>query len=410
MKNRSVVIGLSPNLETDDVLAAAKICCQPWKWKKGEAIKAAEEWFKDYFGVKTTVSFNAGRSALLAILEGFELPQDSEVMLQAFTCVAVPNSVIWAGLKPVYVDIDKSLNLDIGDAKRKITPKTRIVIVQHTFGVPADMDKVIKFCKQQNLLLIEDCAHALGAKYKGKLAGTFGSAAFFSFGRDKIVSSVFGGMATLNQGSKINNQKLNSYHEKLPYPGYFWIGQQLLHPLISQLALSLYNVLNIGKGMLWLAQRLRLLSFPVYPEEKKSIQPHEFPKRYPNALALLLLNQLKKLEVMNVRRQEIAEMYRNKLKSAQHVLPENVAGAMNMRFNVLTPRAEELWNKAKTRGMILGNWYQHVIDPSGVNLRKVNYIPGSCPNAERIAKESLNLPTYPSITDKQIEEISRLLN
>ena len=200
---RPIHIGLSPNTAREDYLVALKTVCQPWMWKKGITITKVESWFKDYFHTETAVSFNAGRSALLAILNSLELEKGSEVFMQAFTCVAVPNAVIWTGAHPVFVDIDSSLNFDVTDALKKVTSKTKAVIVQHTFGVPADMDKIIHFCNKHNLVLIEDCAHSLGATHKGKLVGTLGDASFFSFGRDKVVSSVFGGMAIINSKFKV---------------------------------------------------------------------------------------------------------------------------------------------------------------------------------------------------------------
>src|SRR5581483_4013141 len=113
---------------------------------------------------------------------------------QAFTCVAVPNSVLWTGAKAIYADIDETGNLDPKDLEKKITKKTKAVIIQHTFGIAANMDAIQKVLKGKKIILIEDCAHALGASYKGKKLGTFGEFAFFSFGRDKVISSVFGGM------------------------------------------------------------------------------------------------------------------------------------------------------------------------------------------------------------------------
>ena len=119
--------------------------------------------------------------------------------------------------------------------------------------------------------MIEDCAHALGASYQAKQLGTFGDAAFFSFGRDKIISSVFGGMAITN--NKGLGKKITQYHEKLAFPSYFWIFQQLLHPFISSVSLRFFETFDIGKAILYLAQKLQLLSLPVYREEKSSIKP-----------------------------------------------------------------------------------------------------------------------------------------
>ena len=164
--------------------------------------------FKKYFRTKYAFAFNSGRSSLTAILQSLDLEEVNEVLLQAFTCNAAANPILWSGLKPVYVDCDEdSFNIDIEDLKRKITPKSKVILVQHTFGLPAEMDKILALAQQNNLILIEDCAHSLGAEYKDKKIGAFGKAAFFSFSRDKIISSVYGGMVVTNDDNlaeKIN--------------------------------------------------------------------------------------------------------------------------------------------------------------------------------------------------------------
>ena len=157
---------LSPNTGRTDVLKALAVLLMPWTWKKGGALLWVRQWFVDYLGVGEVAFFNSGRSALLAILESFGIGAGDEVIVQAFTCVAVPNSVIWAGAKPVYVDIDESYNTDPIDAEKKITKKTKALIVQNSFGIPAQIEKLLLLAKKYKFLVIEDCAHALGATYK----------------------------------------------------------------------------------------------------------------------------------------------------------------------------------------------------------------------------------------------------
>src|SRR3989344_1673659 len=223
---KPISISLSPNTEPDDVRLAFGLLFQPWRWGRGAAADRLEQEFAKRFSVERALAFNSGRSAFLAILESLGLEKGSEVLLQAFTCNAVPNPVMWAGLQPVYVDCNESdFNIDVEDLERKITSKSRVVVVQHTFGLPADMSKVMEICQKHNLILIEDCAHALGAKYKGKEVGTFGKAAFFSFSRDKVISCVYGGMAVTNDPDTA--ERIRQYHDKISNPSSYWIWQQL---------------------------------------------------------------------------------------------------------------------------------------------------------------------------------------
>lgn len=404
-----ISIGLSPNTETDDIWQAVKILFQPWQWEEGSAIEKVEQWFRDYFKVYDAVSFNSGRSALMAILKTFKIGEGDEVLVQAFTCVAVPDPIIWVGAKPRFVDIDETLNIDPRLLEKSITKKTKAIVVQHTFGIPAKIELTKNIAQKYNLILIEDCAHSLGANIAGKKVGTFGDAAFFSFGRDKVISSVFGGMAIINEKLKIKNAKLREYQQKLNYPSYFWIFQQLLHPIAFAIILPLYNI-YLGKLILLILQRLHLLSFPVYEAEKKGGRPAIFPLKYPNALAELLLLQLKKLDEYNHFRRKIAAFYFDRLKIFSDIqLPKIQDGAIYLRFNILTKNAEELLKIARKKGLVLGNWYKNIIDPRGVLYEKIGYKKRSCPTAEKIAGLSVNLPTYPRLTMIDLGKIVNLI-
>ena len=198
-----------------------------------------------------------------------------------------------------YGDIDESLNLDPALLEKSITTKTKAIIVQHTFGIPARIELIKKITQKHNILLIEDCAHSLGATVNGQKVGTFGDAAFFSFGRDKVLSSVFGGLFIINNKSKASKlQSFKEEYQKINYPSYSWIFQQLLHPVVFALILPLYNLI-LGKVLLFVLQKLKLLSYPVYPIEKEGGKEERLFRKYPNALAMLACQQLDKLERYN---------------------------------------------------------------------------------------------------------------
>ena len=404
-----ITISLSPNTEKDDVLLALKLLFSPWQWKRGEYIEKLEKEFAKYLGVKHATSFNSGRTAQLAILKSLRLGKGDQVLLQAFTCVVVPNSILWTGAKPVYVDIEKNtFNINPNNLKKKINSSSRAIIVQHTFGQSAKMEKILEIAKKNNLIVIEDCAHSLGAKYKGQLTGTFGKAAFFSFGRDKVISSVFGGMAVTNDD--LIGEKLKTFQEKLFYPSYFWIFQQLLHPLIFNfLVLPFYNFLSIGKIILFLFQKVNLLSFPVEKKEKLSQQPKNHSAKLPHALAILASNQLKKLERFNKKRKEIVKIYEKELKNLLVELPEIDDDSAILRYTLKTKKASKLYQFAKKRNVLLENWYACVIDPEGVDFNEIGYEAGSCPVAEKTAKQVVNLPTHPRLTKKGIRKITKLV-
>src|SRR3989344_3103009 len=318
---KPISISLSPNVQKDDVVLALKLLFQPWKWaghKSAPVARELEGEFRKYLGVKYAVSFNSGRSSLYAILLALSLPKGNDVALQAFTCNAVVNPILWAGLNPVYVDCADDFNAS-----------GRVDIVQHTFGLPNT--------KWLNENVIEDCAHALGAEINGKKVGTFGKAAFFSFSRDKVISSVYGGMETTNNDEI--GKKLEQLQKEFGQPNLFWIKQQILHPILLYFfILPLYNFVDLGKIFLVLTQKLHMLSKAVSLKEKRGQQPDYFPKALPNALAQMALNQFKKLEAFNSYRKEIAEFYYKELQGTQFGLPVQENNIF-LRFAVTHPKA-----------------------------------------------------------------------
>lgn len=401
MFNRIISASLSPNTEREDVITALVMLMQPWKWKRGAYTDMVTSWFEKRFAGYLAFPYNSGRAALTDILRSFGISSGDEVLIQAFTCVAVPNSVLWSGATPVYVDVDASLNIDVTDAAKKISRKTKAIIVQHTLGITADMTSITSFAKKHSLVIIEDCAHALGGAHNGKKNGTMGDAAFFSFGRDKVLSSVFGGIAIIRDADSQAATKMTDMQNRLHDAPLFWIFQQLLHPIIFSVVLPLYTT-GIGKGMLWLFQCFGLLSFPVYTEEKIGKKPSIFPCRYPNALSFLLVGQLQKLERYNTRRKSRAAQYIHALEKHTAVeLLDYPNGSIFLRLPLCISNPKDFIQKAKHLGILIGNWYQHTIDPAGVDYSAIGYTVGSCPHAEAYATRIINLPTNVSEQNAQ---------
>lgn len=173
-------------------------------WKK-----AYEEKMTSYFGAPA-FSAGSGRMAMYLLLKLFDVGKGDEVILTGYTCVVCPNAVIYTGAVPVYVDIDpETYGIDPGKLEGKINRKTKAVVVQHTYGIPADIERILEIARKHSLIVIEDCAHSLGIRYKGKLLGTFGDAAFFSSDHTKMISTSIGG------GIVLNNIKYSKVLEKI---------------------------------------------------------------------------------------------------------------------------------------------------------------------------------------------------
>lgn len=404
---RPISVQLSSMIESDDTTRALQMLLSPWNWKKTDNIQKVEDWFKKTFKIQSAVSFNSGRSALYALLKSLELPNDSEVIIQAFTCVVVPNAILWNKLTPIYADTERdSYNMSIDDLKKKITSKTKVIIVQHTFGEPDAIDEIRKIADEHNIFLIEDCAHSLGNSYHGKLLGTFGDASFFSFGRDKVLSSVFGGMAIVK--NEALGKKLKAYQQSLKKPSPLWIIQQLLHPILFSLILPIYTI-GIGKLLLLLCIKIGLLSKPVSKTECKNGHPSYYPLYYVNPLAHLAFHQLEKIDHFREKRMEAANLYFKKLNNQCIKLPKSTSESL-IRYSIQCNDPEDLVREAKKKGIVLGRWYSNIIDPKGSDRVGSGYIVGSCPHAETMAKGVVNLPTAPVLSTEEIGTVISFVN
>jgi dTDP-4-amino-4,6-dideoxygalactose transaminase len=407
---KRLVTSLSPNAEADDVRLATSLLAQPWAWQRGGAIADLERAIGGFFRAQAT-TFESGRSALTAVIQALNIPTGSDILLQAFTCVAVPNSIRWAGCVPVYVDANpNTFTIDIPSLEKHLTTKTKALLVQHTFGVPADMDALTAFAKQHNLLIIEDCAHSFSSRWNGQLLGTFGDAAIFSLGRDKALSSVFGGVA-ITRRSDIHNQ-LRSLQSQAPLPSLQWIAQQLAHPLVLALGITLYDIASLGKVVLETAKRLRIISKAVEPQERLGKKPTWTSKRMPNALAVLALHQWKKRERFDAHRRRIAEIYATQLDAKRFTLPitSEHADPVLLRYPIRTPNRDKIFHAASKAHIQLGDWYTSPLAPSGVDETAVAYNQASTPQAVALAQETLNLPTHIHISEADARRIVDLVN
>ena len=400
--SKTIFTALSPNVEKDDLALALRVLLRPRQWVRGEARSALERGFAEWLPSEGAFAFASGRGALYAILQAFGIQKDDEVLLQAYTCVAVPEPVLWVGAVPVYVDIQpETFNMSPDDLQKKISPKSKVLIIQHTFGLPSELEPLLNIAKNNGLLVVEDCAHAMSAKYKGRHVGTFGDASFFSFGRDKVLSSVFGGIAVLH--SEQGREKMRDIVIKTEEASMLFVLQQIAHPLVTSGAKALYHTASLGKILLAVAKRLRVLSKAVLAEEKQGGKPEFLAKKMPNALALLALNQFQKLARYNTHRREIAQLYDA---AFGRKTKEN---HLYLRYTLTSVKRDEIARKAKIEGIILGDWYSVALAPRGVEYQKFNYNPRACPFAEKAAGSSLNLPTHINVTKSDARRIIAFL-
>jgi perosamine synthetase len=160
----------------------------------GPELEAFEAAMAAYHGVPEAVAVSSGTAGLHLALVALGIGEGCEVIVPSFAFVAVANAVTYVGATPVFVDIDPvTLNLDPALVEGAMTPKTRAVLVVHTFGVPAEMDRIVQIARTHSLAVIEDACEAIGAKYDGQRVGTFGDLAVFGFYPNKQITTGEGG-------------------------------------------------------------------------------------------------------------------------------------------------------------------------------------------------------------------------
>ena len=175
-------------------------------------------------GVKHVFLLESARVGLYLLLQAYGRP--GEVVLPAYNCIVVPEAITFAGYRPVFADIDyATLNMSLDTLKARISGRTRVVMATHLFGIPCPVDELVEFCQAQHLLLVEDAAPALGARFNDCMSGLFGDAAILSFQSSKVVAAESGGALLTNRDDLA--EKINQLLEEA-YP---WKSRLFAGPL-----------------------------------------------------------------------------------------------------------------------------------------------------------------------------------
>ena len=336
------------------------------------------------------ISFGSGRMALYSILKALEIKAGDEIIMPAFTCVVVPNALIYSGVKPVYVDVDlRDFNIAIEGIEKAITPKTRAIYAQHTFGVPCDMASINKIAKTYNLRVIEDCAHALGGNISGIMLGAHSDAAFFSTDHSKTITTYLGGIATTNNAEIA--RKLRDIHANSPF-----LPKKDLFKIIRAFLLEW---IYFSPYLLWIGLLFHkiLIKFDLsytFRDELRISKPTEYP--YPCRLsshqAQLGREQLLRLKGNVLHRQSLAFWLEEQL-GWYKMDYEDIKQISWIRYSFLVENRDEFVDLFKGN-FDLGIWFMTIFGGRDSDFGAVGYKDGSCPNAEFVAKHIVNFPTH----------------
>lgn len=398
-------IDLVPNFEKDDLELIKKIAFgyQDLLSKK-RVIKILE----NYFPNKEILFFNSARGALTFLLTNLKkFSERRSVITQAFSCLVVPNAIKFANLQPVFVDIDKSFNLNLDDLKNKINSDTLALIIQNTFGIPAKIEEILEIARKKNVFVIENLTHSLGAKYKDNYLGNFGDFALLSFNRNKVVSSVIGGALIIN--NPIFKDELLKEYQKIEEMGKLEIKRLIFGALILIYGKKYYRY-EITKRILKFLRELGLTPEMIKKEEKMGLRPKNYLLKFPFELFVLLENQLKKLEKFNEQRIKIASIYlQANLKNFEINEPSE---PIFLRFPVFSEKRDQILDYFQKKKVYLGDWYTSVLAPASNNLEIFGYQKGLCPYAEELTKTVFNLPTLIKVEEAHLilEDLKKFLD
>ena len=186
---------MEPFLGGNELAYVADCIQSGWISSKGIYVTRFEDDVAKFCEASHALAVSNGTTALHLALEALGIGPGDEVIVPDFTFAASINSVLYTGATPVIVDIEpETWTISIPEIEKAITPKTKAIMPVHIYGHPCDMDKIMALAKKHNLLVVEDCAEALGSTYRGKPVGAFGDAASFSFFGNKVITTGEGGM------------------------------------------------------------------------------------------------------------------------------------------------------------------------------------------------------------------------
>ena len=356
--------------DEEDVKSVNEAIKRGMYWAIGPEIEKFEKLIADYIEVKYALVFNSGTSALHAALLAHGIGKEDEVIVPSFTFISTANSPLFVGATPVFADIEeKTFGLDLEDVKERITKKTKAIIPVHYAGSPCRIRELEEIAEDYNLILIEDAAEAFGAKVKEKKVGTFGNSGMLSFCANKIITTGEGGAIVTSSKGLYGKLKLIRSHGRVDTENYFASSEQM-------------DYVSLGYNL-----------------------------RMSNITAALGVAQIKKVDKLIEMRRKNAEYLNKKLLGIEGI---TIPKAPNNFFHVYQMYTIRL-NNQKTRDNLLNHLKDKGIMTkvyfSPVHLtefyRKQGHREGELPATERVSKEVLTLPMYPSLKREEMDYITQ---
>lgn len=349
-----------------------------------------------------------GRVALYALLKSMGIGRGDEVILPAFTCVVVPNAILYLGAKPVYVDIDDTtLNTTLDRIEQSVTKKTKCIIIQNTFGLSNEVEVISNFAKQHGMVTIEDCTHGFGGTYNKKPNGSFCDAAFYSTQWNKPFSTGVGGFALMNNecflpALKRVDQGLRqpSRRDRYMLSMLIQVKKYLLHDSTYWFALKTYRKLS-KKGVVTGSSESIELTSTEKPEEyflsSTAVQ---------NRVGIKALGNLEK--DLTIRKQNgllFNEWFKKNNK--WHYKEEDLDNHAFLKYPVFVKNKKKFKSKAEKAKVRLGDWFESPIHPVENDFEKWRLNIDWFPVAKEKSTHILNLETGERNSTKMLKFLEK---
>lgn len=362
-----------------------------------ELVSEWERVFADFIGVKYAIAVSSGRSGLELILRSLRLNAGDEIIVPAYTLKDLIPVIQRLHLIPVLVDVELgSFNISSFALERKITKRTKVIIATHIFGMPCEIDVILEIAKKNFLFVVEDCAHSVGAEYKGGKTGSFGCASFFSFESMKPVNTYGGGMVVTNDSTMANKIKqLISGYKKIDSVPLKKIIVALTEDILFSTPAT-YPLLYLLSSKRWNSK----LSY-LYRLVQK---PPKLNVAFTGFQALVGLEKMKTLKKRIKQRQVIADYL--KLLLCSKIRPQEVKeGVVSNYYFFVVLLPGDVW---KVRKFLLKKGIDAGIE-SEITDNCGKILGYDCPNTKEIFRRAIQLPLYEGLSERQICYIADVL-
>jgi perosamine synthetase len=355
--------------------------------------------------------FWRGRVALYAILRALGIGLGDEVIVPAFTCVAVPNAILYAGAVPVYVDIDETTyTADVEAVAGAVGPDTRAILAQNTFGLSADLSGLAAVAARYGVALVDDCTHGLGGTYDGRPNGTAADAAFFSTQWSKPVSTGLGGIAVTRDAGLARELRALERAAAAPTVA----DQALLRAMVfARERVGTPRMVRAGRGTYRTLGRAGVVPGSSSRAELQGPEmPPGFLTRMSDVQARLGRHRMAALSDDVRARRAIAQRYSRWLVAHGRTPASEppVSTHAFLRYPVRVRDRSAFLRRARRHGLDIGNWFDSPLYPIKGDLSRWGYGWGTNPVAERVTSEIVNLPTDVSPDGGPLRLVEALLD